>query len=129
MEQVGLAATSEVTLWALFLEAGFVVKLVMLGLVGASIWTWAIVADKWISFAKFRRQLDQFEQVFWSGQSLEGIVPDLVGPEILGHERDLRFRHARVEEILRARRKIADRPADAHRQGDGCNAGARGGCA
>ena len=71
MEQVGLAATSEVTLWSLFMQAGFVVKFVMLGLIGASIWTWAIVADKWISFNKFRRQLDQFEQVFWSGQSLE----------------------------------------------------------
>ncbi|OCW59299.1 protein TolQ [Hoeflea olei] len=77
MEQVGLAATSEVTLWSLFMQAGFVVKLVMLGLIGASIWTWAIVADKWVSFAKFRRQLDQFEQVFWSGQSLEELYRTL----------------------------------------------------
>lgn len=77
MEQVGLAATSEVTLWSLFMQAGFVVKLVMLGLVGASIWTWAIVADKWISFGKFRRQLDQFEQIFWSGQSLEDLYRTL----------------------------------------------------
>lgn len=77
MEQVGLAASSEVTLWALFIQAGFVVKIVMLGLVGASIWTWAIVADKWISFSKFRRQLDQFEQVFWSGQSLEELYRTL----------------------------------------------------
>lgn len=77
MEQVGLAATSEVTLWSLFMQAGFVVKLVMLGLIGASIWTWAIVADKWISFGKFRRQLDQFEQVFWSGQSLEELYRTL----------------------------------------------------
>tara|TARA_R110002020_G_scaffold154610_9_gene334637 strand:+ start:761 stop:1477 length:717 start_codon:yes stop_codon:yes gene_type:complete len=77
MEQVGLAATSEVTLWSLFMQAGFVVKFVMLGLIGASIWTWAIVADKWISFNKFRRQLDQFEQVFWSGQSLEELYRTL----------------------------------------------------
>jgi len=77
MEQVGLAATSEVTLWSLFMQAGFVVKLVMLGLIGASIWTWAIVADKWISYGKFRRQLDQFEQVFWSGQSLEELYRTL----------------------------------------------------
>lgn len=77
MEQVGLAATSDVTLWSLFMQAGFVVKIVMLGLVGASIWTWAIVADKWISFGKFSRQLDQFEQVFWSGQSLEELYRTL----------------------------------------------------
>ena len=77
MEQVGLAATSDVTLWSLFMQAGLVVKIVMLGLIGASIWTWAIVADKWISFGKFRRQLDQFEQVFWSGQSLEELYRTL----------------------------------------------------
>ena len=77
MEQVGLAATSDVTLWSLFMQAGFVVKIVMLGLIGASVWTWAIVADKWISFGKFRRQLDQFEQVFWSGQSLEELYRTL----------------------------------------------------
>ena len=77
MEQVGLAATSDVTLWSLFMQAGFVVKIVMLGLIGASIWTWAIVADKWIAFGKFRRQLDQFEQVFWSGQSLEELYRTL----------------------------------------------------
>ena len=77
MEQVGLAATSDVTLWSLFMQAGFVVKFVMLGLVGASIWTWAIVADKIISFGKFRRQLDQFEQIFWSGQSLEELYRTL----------------------------------------------------
>ncbi len=77
MEQVGLAATSEVTLWSLFMQAGFVVKLVMLGLIGASIWTWAIVADKWVSYRKFRGQLDQFEQIFWSGQSLEELYRTL----------------------------------------------------
>lgn len=77
MEQVGLAAASEVTLWSLFMQAGFVVKFVMLGLIGASIWTWAIVADKWISFGKFSRQLDQFEQIFWSGQSLEELYRTL----------------------------------------------------
>ncbi|PWV95500.1 cell division and transport-associated protein TolQ [Hoeflea marina] len=77
MEQVGLAATSDVTLWSLFMQAGFVVKLVMLGLIGASIWTWAIVVDKYVSFARVRRQLDQFEQVFWSGQSLEELYRTL----------------------------------------------------
>lgn len=77
MEQVGLAATSDVTLMSLFFQASFVVKLVMLGLVAASIWTWAIVVDKVVSFRKVRRQLDQFEQIFWSGQSLEELYRTL----------------------------------------------------
>jgi len=59
------------------MQAGFVVKLVMLGLIGASIWTWAIVVDKSLKFGKVRRQLDAFEQVFWSGQSLEELYRTL----------------------------------------------------
>ena len=77
MEQVGLAATSEVTLLSLFLQAGIVVKIVMLGLVAASVWTWAIIVDKYVAFSRVRRQLDQFEQVFWSGQSLEDLYRTL----------------------------------------------------
>ncbi|HBF28300.1 protein TolQ [Rhizobium sp.] len=78
MEQVGLAAaTHDVSLWALFMQAGFIVKLVMLGLLGASVWTWAIVIDKSVSYAKARRQFNQFEQVFWSGQSLEELYRSL----------------------------------------------------
>ena len=77
MEQVGLAATSDVTLWSLFMQAGFVVKLVMLGLIGGSIWTWAIVVDKVVTYGRVRRQLDKFEQVFWSGQSLEELYRSL----------------------------------------------------
>lgn len=77
MEQVGLAAVSEVSLWSLFIQAGFVVKLVMVGLIAASVWTWAIVVNKSMTFAKARRQFDQFEQVFWSGQSLEELYRTL----------------------------------------------------
>lgn len=78
MEQVGLAAaTSDVTLWHLFMQAGFVVKLVMIGLMAASVWTWAIVVDKTISYRKARLMQDAFEQTFWSGQSLEELYRGL----------------------------------------------------
>ncbi|MBU2329621.1 MAG: protein TolQ [Alphaproteobacteria bacterium] len=78
MEQVGMAAaTHDVSLWGLFMQAGFIVKLVMIGLMGASVWTWAIVIDKYLSYARARRQFDQFEQVFWSGQSLEELYRTL----------------------------------------------------
>jgi biopolymer transport protein TolQ len=78
MEQVGMAAaTHDVSLWGLFMQAGLIVKLVMLGLMAASVWTWAIVIDKYLSYARARRQFDQFEQVFWSGQSLEELYRTL----------------------------------------------------
>jgi biopolymer transport protein TolQ len=78
MEQVGLAAaTTDVSLWSLFMQAGLVVKLVMLGLIAASVWTWATVIDKYLAYGRARRQFDKFEQVFWSGQSLEELYRSL----------------------------------------------------
>lgn len=84
MEQAGLAAASEVTLWALFIQSSFVVKMVMVGLIGASIWTWAIIVDKTINYMRARRQFDRFEQVFWSGQSLEELYQMLSGRKTTG---------------------------------------------
>jgi len=59
------------SLFALFWQAHVVVKLVIVGLLVASVWCWAIIVDKWLLFARTRRQMDKFEAVFWSGQSLE----------------------------------------------------------
>ncbi|QRG09440.1 protein TolQ [Xanthobacter dioxanivorans] len=64
---------------SLFLQAHFVVKLVMLGLMAASIWVWAIIIDKWMLFSRNKREMDRFEQVFWSGQSLEDLYRTLAG--------------------------------------------------
>jgi biopolymer transport protein TolQ len=59
------------SLWGLFLEADIVVKLVMLGLLAASIWVWAVVFEKWSSLRKVNRAADGFEDRFWSGGSLD----------------------------------------------------------
>lgn len=65
--------TGEISLLGLFLQAHIVVKLVVVGLMLASVWSWAIVAEKTVLFIRTRRQSDKFEQVFWSGQSLEDL--------------------------------------------------------
>ena len=85
METVTLAEPgASLSLWALFMQAGWVVKLVMLGLLGASIWTWAIVIDKVIAFNRMRSALNRFEQVFWSGQSLEELYRTLSERKTIG---------------------------------------------
>jgi biopolymer transport protein TolQ len=84
MEQVGLAATHDVTLWGLFMQAGLVVKLVMLGLVAASVWTWAIIVEKARAYRRARQELDGFEDVFWSGQSLEELYRSLSDQKTTG---------------------------------------------
>jgi biopolymer transport protein TolQ len=68
---------AQVSLWGLFWQAHFVVKAVMVGLIIASVWVWAIVIDKTILFARTKRQMDRFEQVFWSGESLEELYRSL----------------------------------------------------
>jgi biopolymer transport protein TolQ len=68
---------ASVSLWALFMQAGFVVKLVMIGLLGASVWTWAIIIDKIIAFGRMKVALNRFEKTFWSGQSLEELYRTL----------------------------------------------------
>jgi biopolymer transport protein TolQ len=71
------AASGEVSLIGLFLQAHIVVKLVILGLLGASIWTWAIIVDKTFLFRRMRSEMNAFEKAFWSGQSLEELYRSL----------------------------------------------------
>ncbi len=61
----------------LFLQAHIVVQLVMVGLLVASIWSWAIIVEKLFTFRRARREADKFEQLFWSGQSLEELYANL----------------------------------------------------
>jgi biopolymer transport protein TolQ len=69
--------TSNLSLWALFYNADLIVKLVMMGLIVASVWVWAIAIDKLVLYARMRRAMDRFEQAFWSGQSLEELYRSL----------------------------------------------------
>jgi len=68
-----------VSLLSLFNEAHIVVKLVIIGLVLSSVWSWAIIIDKTILYSRIRRQMDRFEKLFWSGQSLEELYRSLSG--------------------------------------------------
>jgi biopolymer transport protein TolQ len=75
--QAALPAVNDGSLLELFWQAHIVVKLVMLGLLGASVWCWAIIIDKSLLFSRTRRAMDRFEEVFWSGQSLEELYRSL----------------------------------------------------
>ncbi len=72
-----VAASADVSLIALFLQAHWIVKAVMLGLLACSVWVWAIAIDKIFLYARTRRSMDRFEQAFWSGQSLEELYKAL----------------------------------------------------
>jgi len=64
-------AGHDMSFLGLFLMAHPVVKFVMIGLILASVWSWAIIFEKLIAFRRARVEADRFEQMFWSGQSLD----------------------------------------------------------
>lgn len=70
----GQAALTQVDFSALglFLQADIVVKLVILLLVAASIWSWAIMIDKTRLIRRLKAHGEAFEEQFWSADSLEG---------------------------------------------------------
>ncbi|MEL7128534.1 MAG: MotA/TolQ/ExbB proton channel family protein [Pseudomonadota bacterium] len=65
---------SDFSLVSLLLEAHIVVRLVLLSLVIASLWSWAVIIEKWFSLGSLRKSSQRFEDAFWSGRSdgLEG---------------------------------------------------------
>jgi biopolymer transport protein TolQ len=70
-EAIGPATAGGFSFLELFLQAHVVVQLVMLGLLVASVWSWAIVLEKLVAFRRARRESEYFENMFWSGQSLD----------------------------------------------------------
>ncbi len=74
-----MAGGGDISLVTLFLQAHIVVKIVIIGLLLASVWSWAIIIDKTLLFGRIRRQMDRFEKLFWSGQSLEELYRSLTG--------------------------------------------------
>lgn len=71
------AATGDFSIWALFWQADLIVKAVMIGLLFASIWCWAIIVDKSMLYGRAQREMNRFERVFWSGQSLEELYQQM----------------------------------------------------
>jgi biopolymer transport protein TolQ len=64
-------AAHDLSLWGLFLQADWVVKGVMIALLLASVWVWAIIFEKVATLRRIRRAANGFEDRFWSGGSLE----------------------------------------------------------
>ena len=70
---VSVLTGDDLTLIGLFLKADIVVKAVMILLVLASVWSWAVIIEKAMRFSRMKRQADKFEDSFWSGGSLDDL--------------------------------------------------------
>jgi len=74
---------TDFTMWALFARATFMVKLVMLMLLVASVWCWAIIVDKAMQYRRARSEAGVFDRSFWSGEPLDALY-DEIGDEPAG---------------------------------------------
>jgi len=70
-QAVGLASNTDFSLWSLFIRADFVVKSVILMLIGCSIYSWAIIIEKLRLFKKIDLESEEFEKNFWKSKSAE----------------------------------------------------------
>jgi biopolymer transport protein TolQ len=109
------APAGDLSLITLFLQADIVVKLVMLLLLLASIWVWAIVFEKVTALRRVNRAASGFEDRFWSGGSLEdlydqeGVRPSHPMAAVFGAAMGEWRRSSRVVGADMARGSVRDR--------------------
>jgi biopolymer transport protein TolQ len=70
---VGLGGVNDFSLWQLFLRADFVVKFVILLLLSSSIYSWALIFNKYKLFKKINLSTSEFENKFWKAKSAESL--------------------------------------------------------
>ena len=76
---VGLGGASDFSLWNLFLRADFVVKFVIILLIASSIFSWALIFDKFNIFNNINKTTEDFEKKFWKAKSAESFNNSLPG--------------------------------------------------
>ena len=76
-QAAGLASNTDFSLLSLFLRADFIVKSVILMLIGCSIYSWAIIIEKFKLFKKINLEAEEFEAKFWKSKSAETFYNNL----------------------------------------------------
>ena len=70
---VGLGGVNDFSLWQLFIRADFIVKFVILLLLSSSIYSWALIFNKYKLFKKINLSTSEFENKFWKAKSAESL--------------------------------------------------------
>ena len=76
-QAVGLASSTDFSITTLFLRADIIVKSVIIILIAASIYSWAIIIDKFRLFKKINKSSQEFEDKFWKSKSAESFYNNL----------------------------------------------------
>ena len=99
---VGLGGATDFSLWQLFLRADFVVKSVILILIASSIFSWALIFDKYRLFKRIDKSTKLFEDKFWKSKSAETFYKNL--PDKIDDPLAQIFRST-MEELIKTRSK------------------------
>tara|TARA_B110000467_G_scaffold29834_1_gene26841 strand:- start:100 stop:774 length:675 start_codon:yes stop_codon:yes gene_type:complete len=74
-----MEAAIDFSIWALFSRATLPVQLVMILLIGLSVWSWTIAINKRLALIVARRRAAKFDQSFWSGEPLDKLFDQISG--------------------------------------------------
>ena len=91
-QAVGLASSSDFSIGTLFMRADIIVKAVMIILIAASIYSWAIIFNKYMLFKKIDKSTEEFEEKFWKSKSAESFYNSL--PSNLDDPMSLLFKNS-----------------------------------
>ena len=101
-QAVGLASSADFSLMNLFIRADIVVKTVILILIVCSIYSWAVIFEKFKLFKKINKSTEEFENKFWNSKSAETFYNNL--PATTEDPMALLFRDA-MQNLLKRRSK------------------------
>ncbi|MDA9861811.1 protein TolQ [Candidatus Pelagibacter sp.] len=101
-QAVGLVSNTDFSLWSLFLRADFIVKSVILMLIGCSIYSWAVIIEKFRLFKKINLESEEFEEKFWKSKSAETFYNSL--PADVENPTALLFKDT-MQSLLKAKSK------------------------
>ena len=76
-QAVGLASSADFSILNLFIRADIIVKSVIIILIAASIYSWAIIIEKYRLFKKINKSSEEFENKFWKSRSAEAFYNNL----------------------------------------------------
>ena len=76
-QAVGLASSADFSLINLFIRADIIVKSVIILLIACSIYSWAVIIEKFRLFKKINQSTEEFETKFWNSKSAESFYNNL----------------------------------------------------
>tara|TARA_B100001029_G_C15057319_1_gene455427 strand:- start:2116 stop:2790 length:675 start_codon:yes stop_codon:yes gene_type:complete len=101
-QSVGLASSADFSIGTLFMRADIIVKAVILILLASSVYSWAIIFNKYKLFKKIEKSTEEFEEKFWKSKSAESFYNNL--PSSLEDPMALLFKNS-MQTLMKSKSK------------------------